>query len=537
MRTFAGSVFSHFRQRLGMTEKEYQLSLSSKGLYLQFISNSKSKADFFLTNDKRFFLKTQNKKEVRFLLSNLRVYMEHLEKYPHSLIVKFLGVHRIKIPNQGKKYFIVMQSVFYPDERISERYDIKGCQVSRWTDPAPESSQEIVVLKDLNFEGKYICVDQQRAWLVRQMEIDSQFLQGLNVLDYSLLVAVQPLHVDERMKSQSLASLIIRTKQYVFPAHQRVRERASPPLTTQCTRSPSQQQCSCQWRTMRDRHPGSLIVLLPGAGSTLVKVGESQRRLGGAEREFMQSTAINFLTPLRNFLEGDWRTISKERRLLENRRLDLDACKARLKKAKTAEAKAAKERRLLENRRLDLDACKARLKKAKTAEAKAAAIPDFQETRSRNYVLSASASAADHELRVAQTEFDRQAEVTRLLLEGISSTHVNHLRCLHEFVEAQATYYAQSHQYMQDLQKQLGRFPNTFVNTNPTPVPSGSSPSSAATLPVQPSSSPLDTGTLSIEEVQPPATGTRKAKVLYDYDAADTSELSLLADEEKLVPM
>lgn len=32
---------------------------------------------------------------------------------------------------------------------------------------------------------------------------------------------------------------------------------------------------------------------------------------------------------------------------------------------------------------------------------------------------------AEHELRVAQTEFDRQAEVTRLLLEGISSTHVS----------------------------------------------------------------------------------------------------------------
>lgn len=31
----------------------------------------------------------------------------------------------------------------------------------------------------------------------------------------------------------------------------------------------------------------------------------------------------------------------KERRLLENLRLDLDACKARLKKAKQAEAKAA----------------------------------------------------------------------------------------------------------------------------------------------------------------------------------------------------
>lgn len=32
---------------------------------------------------------------------------------------------------------------------------------------------------------------------------------------------------------------------------------------------------------------------------------------------------------------------------------------------------------------------------------------------------------AEHELRLAQTEFDRQAEVTRLLLEGISSTHVS----------------------------------------------------------------------------------------------------------------
>lgn len=36
------------------------------------------------------------------------------------------------------------------------RYDIKGCEVSRWTDPAPEGSQIIVVLKDLNFEGQFI---------------------------------------------------------------------------------------------------------------------------------------------------------------------------------------------------------------------------------------------------------------------------------------------------------------------------------------------------------------------------------------------
>ncbi|XP_041915927.1 endophilin-B2b isoform X5 [Alosa sapidissima] len=253
-------------------------------------------------------------------------------------------------------------------------------------------------------------------------------------------------------------------------------------------------------------------------GSTLITVGEYQKKLGGAERDFLQTSAINFLTPLRNFLEGDWRTISKEKRLLENRRLDLDVSKARLKKAKLAEAKAA-------------------------------AAPDFQETRPRNYVLSASASAlwseevdkAEHELRVAQTEFDRQAEVTRLLLEGISSTHVNHLRCLHEFVEAQATYYAQCHKHMQELQKELRRIPNAFTGSPSTSAvlagPSGLSSSSLpgasppAHPPVSSGHSGLEASTLKIEEVQPPATGTRKAKVLYDYDAADTSELSLLADE------
>ncbi|KAM9465086.1 endophilin-B2a isoform 7-T7 [Salvelinus alpinus] len=235
-------------------------------------------------------------------------------------------------------------------------------------------------------------------------------------------------------------------------------------------------------------------------GSTLIKVGDCERRLGGAQREFLQTSAISFLAPLRNFLEGDWRTISKERRLLENRRLDLDSSKARLKKAKLAESKAA-------------------------------AVPDFQETRPRNYVLSASASAAAHELRVAQTEFDRQAEVTRLLLEGISSTHVNHLRCLHEFVEAQTAYYKQCYLHMQDLQKELGRFPNAFAgNPGLSMASGGSSPQGNATLP-QDAASAVETDTLKIEEVQAPATGTRKAKVLYDYDAADTSELSLLADE------
>ncbi|XP_027412320.1 endophilin-B2 isoform X11 [Bos indicus x Bos taurus] len=233
-------------------------------------------------------------------------------------------------------------------------------------------------------------------------------------------------------------------------------------------------------------------------GKTLIKVAEAEKHLGAAERDFIHTASINFLTPLRNFLEGDWKTISKERRLLQNRRLDLDASKARLKKAKAAEAKAT-----LWNDEVD---------------------------------------KAEQELRVAQTEFDRQAEVTRLLLEGISSTHVNHLRCLHEFIESQTTYYAQCYRHMLDLQKQLGSsqgaiFPGTFVGTaEPAspPLSSTSPTTTAATMPMGPSVADLASpgeAALRLEEVAPPASGTRKARVLYDYEAADSSELALLADE------
>lgn len=78
----------------------------------------------------------------------------------------------------------------------------------------------------------------------------------------------------------------------------------------------------------------------------------------------------------------------------------------------------------------------------------------------------------------------------------------------------------------------LARFPNAFaVNPSASVISTSSTVSGAAVPVVSPPAASSSLDTLKIEEVKPPATGTRKAKVLYDYDAADTSELSLLADE------
>ncbi|XP_050630202.1 endophilin-B1 isoform X4 [Macaca thibetana thibetana] len=229
-------------------------------------------------------------------------------------------------------------------------------------------------------------------------------------------------------------------------------------------------------------------------GNALIKCGETQKRIGTADRELIQTSALNFLTPLRNFIEGDYKTIAKERKLLQNKRLDLDAAKTRLKKAKAAETRNSQ----LNSARLEGD-----------------------------NIMS------EQELRITQSEFDRQAEITRLLLEGISSTHAHHLRCLNDFVEAQMTYYAQCYQYMLDLQKQLGSFPSNYLsNNNQTsvaPVPSVL-PNAIGSSAMASTSGLVITSPSNLSDLKE-CSGSRKARVLYDYDAANSTELSLLADE------
>lgn len=76
--------------------------------------------------------------------------------------------------------------------------------------------------------------------------------------------------------------------------------------------------------------------------------------------------------------------------------------------------------------------------------------------------------------------------------------------------------------------------PHSSASVCPNPVSPAflSGPaSSGAAVPAASSSSSQKPVTLAMEQSQLPVTGARKARVLYDYDAHDTSELSLLADE------
>ncbi|XP_073987609.1 SH3 domain containing GRB2 like, endophilin-B isoform X2 [Rhodnius prolixus] len=176
-------------------------------------------------------------------------------------------------------------------------------------------------------------------------------------------------------------------------------------------------------------------------GSTLLKVGQSEQKLGKIEREFISNTSACFLSPLKKYLDGEMKTIMTERGVLESKRLDLDACKNRVRKARSM-------------------------------------LGQQTEGPSPEYLLQ----QAERDLRVAQAEFDRQVEITKLLLESVSNSHSSHLRCLHDLVDAQLLYFQQCTSALQDLKNEISK-------------------------------------------------KKMRAKVLCGYDARNSQEISLIADE------
>ena len=66
----------------------------------------------------------------------------------------------------------------------------------------------------------------------------------------------------------------------------------------------------------------------------MIRVGQTEQALGEIEREYIRHGHESMIGPLQRFLEGEMKNIVRERRILENKRLDLDACKNKVRKAR-----------------------------------------------------------------------------------------------------------------------------------------------------------------------------------------------------------
>ncbi|XVF76353.1 hypothetical protein PTKIN_Ptkin13bG0259900 [Pterospermum kingtungense] len=181
-------VFRNLREMFKIDAADYMMSICGNDALRTLSSPGKSGSIFFLSQDDRFMIKTLRKSEVKVLLRMLPSYHHHVKSYENTLITKFFGLHRIK-PSSGQKFrFVVMGNMFCTELRIHRRFDLKGSSLGRSSDNI--EIDENTTLKDLDLNYCFYLEPSWREALLRQIELDSRFLEAQHIMDYSLLLGV-----------------------------------------------------------------------------------------------------------------------------------------------------------------------------------------------------------------------------------------------------------------------------------------------------------------------------------------------------------
>ncbi|KAJ8525682.1 hypothetical protein ON010_g15432 [Phytophthora cinnamomi] len=216
---FAPHVFRRLREEAKVSSASYRNSLQQTTK--ERVSEGKSGAFFYFTEDRKYVVKTLTNEELKFLLSILPKYYTFMKRQPDTFMMRFFGCHGLTM--YGKTvFFVVMQSVFATSLQIHERFDLKGSWVGRLEGRKPTgtvatckfcSADYIVggihdqrcdvrrgegnlrhqydqVGKDLNW-NRHMALPYSTARAVAfQLTVDSDFLCSINCIDYSLLVGI-----------------------------------------------------------------------------------------------------------------------------------------------------------------------------------------------------------------------------------------------------------------------------------------------------------------------------------------------------------
>lgn len=160
---------------------------SSSGDYRSLSTNSKSGEFFFLSQDKKYLVKTISEDEGLLLFRMLPGYQNHIHSTPTSLIVRFAGLYSVTVAGGGLRYFIIMRSVFDPAVEIHSHYDLKGSLHHRKKKKDESTGKDEDWIQD---KMQLSPSERKRQEMLEAHEADVQFLQEHGVMDYSVLVGI-----------------------------------------------------------------------------------------------------------------------------------------------------------------------------------------------------------------------------------------------------------------------------------------------------------------------------------------------------------
>ena len=92
-------------------------------------------------------------------------------RYRHTLLPRYLGFHRLQIPDIGKVHFVVFANVFSTDRVIHERYDLKGSTLGRTVGAETLARKADCVRKDLDLKRQFN-LGSNRDAIVAQIRAD-----------------------------------------------------------------------------------------------------------------------------------------------------------------------------------------------------------------------------------------------------------------------------------------------------------------------------------------------------------------------------
>ncbi|KAF4042906.1 Phosphatidylinositol-4-phosphate 5-Kinase [Phytophthora infestans] len=215
---FAPHVFRRLREEAKVSSASYRNSLQQTTK--ERVSEGKSGAFFYFTEDRKYVVKTLTNEELNFFLSILPNYYTFMKRNSDTFMTRFFGCHGLTM--YGKTvFFVVMQSVFATSLQIHERFDLKGSWVGRLEGRKPTGTvatckfcnaeytvggshdQRCNVRGEGNMNHQYDQVGKDLNWnrhmalpystaraVAVQLTADSEFLCSINCIDYSLLVGI-----------------------------------------------------------------------------------------------------------------------------------------------------------------------------------------------------------------------------------------------------------------------------------------------------------------------------------------------------------
>ncbi|XP_069505531.1 phosphatidylinositol 4-phosphate 5-kinase type-1 gamma isoform X2 [Ambystoma mexicanum] len=200
-KTYAPVAFRYFRELFGIRPDDYLYSLCNEPL-IELSNPGASGSLFYVTSDDEFIIKTVMHKEAEFLQKLLPGYYMNLNQNPRTLLPKFYGLYCVQ--SGGKNIRVaVMNNVLPRVVRMHMKFDLKGSTYKRRAS-RKEREKSRPTFKDLDFiqdapEGLMLDGDTFSA-LVKTLQRDCLVLESFKIMDYSLLLGVHNMDLQEREK-------------------------------------------------------------------------------------------------------------------------------------------------------------------------------------------------------------------------------------------------------------------------------------------------------------------------------------------------